>query len=34
MVRALDADGRVIGQSDGETVKFPPIMTANSGAVA
>jgi hypothetical protein len=34
VVRALDANGRVIGQSDGVTVTFPPIMTADAGAAA
>jgi hypothetical protein len=33
VVRALDANGRVIGQSDAVTVSFPPTMTT-SGAAA
>jgi hypothetical protein len=34
VVRAIDADGRVIGQSDAVTVTFPPTMTSNAGAAA
>jgi hypothetical protein len=34
VVRAVDADGRVIGQSDAVTVTFPPTMTTNAGAAA
>jgi hypothetical protein len=34
VVRALDANGRVIAHSDGVTVSFPPIMTADAGAAA
>ena len=34
VVRALDANGRVIGQSDGVTVSFPPTMTTTNGAAA
>ena len=34
VVRALDANGRVIGQSDAVTVTFPPTMTTNTGARA
>ena len=32
VVRALDANGRVIAQSDAVTVTFPPTMTADAGA--
>lgn len=34
VVRALDANGRVIGQSDAVTVTFPPTMTTTAGAAA
>ena len=34
VVRALDANGKVIGQSDGVLVSFPPTMTTNAGAAA
>ena len=34
VVRALDANGRVIAQSDGVSVSFPPIMTTTTGAAA
>ena len=34
VVRAVDANGRVIAQSDGVSVQFPPTMTTNAGAAA
>jgi len=34
VVRALDANGRVIGQSDAVSVSFPPTMTTTTGAAA
>ena len=34
VVRALDANGRVIAQSDGVSVSFPPSMTTTTGAAA